>query len=118
MSVRLNRVAETVREVLGNLITTKLKDPRIGMATVTDVEIASDLKTAKVYMSILGSDEEKEASLKALEAAKGYLKSELARAVRMKSTPDLEFRIDPSIEQGIRIEELIRTLKHEEKEED
>jgi len=109
MSERMRRVNESVRQVLAEAVP-ELKDPRIGLVTVTGVETAPDLRHAKVYVSVLGSGRRQRATLAALEAAHGPLQSRLARELRMKRTPQLTFEYDPSVERGVRMGQLIDEL--------
>lgn len=106
---RSQRVADLIREEMAEIIM-KLKDPRIGFVTVTGVKITDDLKIATVYISIL-KQEEKEATLEILNSAKGFMRSELSKRVRMKFIPALIFRIDESIEYGDRIERLLKEIR-------
>ncbi len=103
----MRRVDEALREVLSARISTGLKDPRIGFVTVTAVETSPDLSHARVYVSVLGDDEEREASLEGLNHSHGYLQAAVAAEVRMKRTPTLEFFHDESIDRGFRISELL-----------
>src|SRR3954454_9165176 len=109
MSERMRRVNESVRQVLAEALP-ELKDPRIGLVTVTGVETAPDLRHAKVYVSVLGSSRKQKATLTALEAAHGVLQSRLARELRMKRTPQLTFEYDPSVERGVYMSQLIDEL--------
>jgi ribosome-binding factor A len=109
MSERMRRVNESVRQVLAEAVP-ELKDPRIGLVTVTGVETAPDLRHATVYVSVLGSGRKREATLAGLEAAHGLLQSRLARELRMKRTPQLAFEYDPSVERGVRMSQLIDEL--------
>ncbi|MGZ5332627.1 MAG: 30S ribosome-binding factor RbfA [Solirubrobacterales bacterium] len=104
---RMRRVNEVMREVLGAAITTELKDPRVGFVTVTSVETSPDLRSARVYVSVLGSAQEREASMTGLQAAHGFLQGKIAAEVRIKRTPTLTFHYDESIEQGMRISRLL-----------
>lgn len=104
---RMRRINEVLREVVGAAISNDLSDPRIGFVTVTSVETSPDLRTAKVFVSVLGSDEEREASLAGLRSSHGVLQSRIAAETRMKRTPTLTFRYDDTIEQGVRISELL-----------
>ena len=104
---RMRRVNEAVREVLSGHITEDLKDPRIGFVTVTGVETSPDLRHARVYVSVLGSDAEKEEALEGLQSSAGFLQAKVGEELRMKRTPTLEFRYDDSIERGMRISELL-----------
>ncbi len=104
---RMRRVNEAVREVLSSRLAGGLKDPRIGFVTVTSVETSSDLRQARVYVSVLGSDEERETTLEGLQSSSGFLQAAIASQLRLKRTPTLEFAYDPSVDQGFRIAELI-----------
>lgn len=107
---RSQRVGDLLREEIADIIMRKVKDPRIGFVTVTGVTLTDDLKIAKVFVSIL-KEEEREATLAVLNAATSFIRSEVARRVRMKSIPSLEFKIDESIEYGDRIDKLLREIK-------
>ncbi len=104
---RMRRVNEAMKEVLSTHIAGDLRDPRIGFVTVTSVETSPDLRRARVYVSVLGSDEERERSLAGLKASHGYLQTQVAGELRMKRTPVLEFVYDESIETGMRISGLL-----------
>jgi ribosome-binding factor A len=108
----MRKVDELIREVLADEVA-QLKDPRIGFVTVTAVETAPDLRRATVFYSVLGSDEERTATAAALAHAAPHLQARLGRQVRIKYTPVLDFRIDPSIEQGVRISKLLHDLEEE-----
>jgi ribosome-binding factor A len=103
----MRRVNEALREVLSARIAAGLKDPRIGFVTVTAVDTSPDLRQGRVYVSVLGSDEERADSLEGLNSSAGYLQSVIGREVRMKRTPTLEFVHDDSIDHGFRISELL-----------
>jgi ribosome-binding factor A len=105
----MRRVNELVREVLGEALR-ELKDPRIGFVTVTGVDTSPDLRHARVYVSVLGSEKKRERSLTGLDAAHGVLQARLARELRMKRTPQLSFHYDPSVEEGVRMSKLIDDL--------
>ncbi|HZT95105.1 MAG TPA: 30S ribosome-binding factor RbfA [Gaiellaceae bacterium] len=109
MSERMRRVNESVRQVLAEALP-ELKDPRIGLITVTGVDTAPDLRHATVYVSVLGSGRRLRSSLHGLEAAHGVLQSRLARELRLKRTPQLTFEYDPSVERGVRMTRLIDEL--------
>lgn len=106
-SGRMRRVNEMLREVVGEAIAGDLHDPRIGFVTVTSVETSPDLRTAKVYVSVLGSDEEREDTMGALRSSHGVLQSRIAAQTRMKRTPTLTFHYDSTVEQGVRISQLL-----------
>jgi ribosome-binding factor A len=109
MSERMRRVNESVRQVLAEALP-ELKDPRIGLVTVTGVDTAPDLRHATVYFSVLGSGRKQRASILGLEAAHGVLQSRLARELRLKRTPQLTFEYDPTVERGVRMTRLIDEL--------
>jgi ribosome-binding factor A len=106
-TARMRRVNEAILEILGDAIATELKDPRIGFVTVTAVETSPDLRTARVYVSVLGSEQEREQSLAGLQSAHGFLQGKIASAMRMKRTPTLTFRYDESVDRGDRISRLL-----------
>jgi ribosome-binding factor A len=106
---RMRRVNAAVREVLSETVG-ELKDPRIGFVTVTGVETSPDLRTARVFVSVLGSERNRENTLAGLDAAHGVLQARIARELRMKRTPQLTFEYDDSVERGVRISQLIDEL--------
>ena len=103
----MRRVNEAIREILGDAIATELKDPRIGFVTVTDVDTSPDLRAARVYVSVLGSEEERERSLEGLRSSHGVLQKKIATGMRMKRTPTLSFEYDESVDRGDRITRLL-----------
>ncbi|GIO66870.1 30S ribosome-binding factor RbfA [Paenibacillus sp. JTLBN-2024] len=105
--IRVGRVGEQIKKELSQLIQSELKDPRIGFLTVTGVDVTNDLSQAKVYLSVLGDEEQKENSLKALEKANGFLRSELGKRIRLRHIPELIFKFDESIAYGSHIEKLL-----------
>jgi ribosome-binding factor A len=108
-TARMRRVNEVLREVVGAAIAGDLSDPRIGFVTVTTVETSPDLRTARVYVSVLGSAEERDATLAALRSSHGVIQSRIARETRMKRTPTLTFHYDETIERGARISRLLES---------
>jgi ribosome-binding factor A len=109
MSDRMRRVNEAVREALASGIH-ELKDPRIGFVTVTGVDTTPDLRQARVYVSVLGSERKRRETLAGLASAHGVLQARLANELRMKRTPQLAFEYDPSVEHGVRMSALIDEL--------
>jgi ribosome-binding factor A len=103
----MRRVNEAVREVLSRRLAEGLKDPRIGFVTVTAVETSPDLRRARVFVSVLGGEEERQRSLAGLASSHGVLQGVIARELRMKRTPTLDFVYDESIDRGMRISELL-----------
>jgi ribosome-binding factor A len=112
---RSERVGDLIREEVADLIMYKLKDPRIGFVTVTGVEMTADLKLARVFVSIM-KEEERELTLDILNASKNFIRSHLSKRLRMKFIPAIEFRLDTSVEYGLRIDRLLKEIK--EKDED
>ncbi|KYD00050.1 30S ribosome-binding factor RbfA [Heyndrickxia sporothermodurans] len=110
MSLRANRVGEQMKKELSDIIGRKIKDPRIGFVTVTDVQVTGDLQQATVYITVLGGDKQKEGTLLALEKAKGFIRSEVGHRIRLRKTPELSFAFDESIEYGNRIETIIKEI--------
>jgi ribosome-binding factor A len=108
-SGRMRRVDEAIREVLSEAIPT-LKDPRIGFVTVTGVRTTTDLKQSTVWLSVLGDERARDATLAALTGAAGVLQAELNRQLRLRRTPQLAFAYDPSVERGVRMTRLIDEL--------
>lgn len=104
------RLAETIKEEVARIILEEIKDPRIGFITLTDVEVAEDLRYAKLYVSIMGNEETVKNSLEALDRASGFIRSELGKAVRLRYVPEISFKYDQSIEQGAHISKLLREV--------
>ena len=113
MSGRMRRVNESLREVLSDGIGA-LKDPRIGFVTITGVDTSPDLRQATVYVSVLGSERKREASLAGLQSSHGVLQSRIAGELRLKRTPQLTFQYDPTVERGVRLSRLIDELNRDE----
>jgi len=108
---RMRRVDEAVREVLSDAVTSDLKDPRVGFVTVTDVKTSADLRHARVYVSVLGSELERAASLDGLQSAHGYLQGKVAQELHLKHTPQLDFLLDDTAARADRLERLIDRLE-------
>lgn len=106
-SDRMRRVDEAVRQVLSDAVAQGLKDPRVGFVTVTAVKTTPDLRRAKVFVSVLGELEEREATMDGLRSAHGYLQRLVAAELRLKHTPTLEFMADDTAERAMRIERLL-----------
>ena len=109
MAGRMRRVNESLREVLSEGLL-ELKDPRIGFVTVTGVDTSPDLRQATVFVSVLGSEKKRNASMTGLERAHGVLQSRISRELRLKRTPTLTFAYDHTVEQGVRMSKLIDDL--------
>ncbi len=111
---RAERVSDQMKQEIADILMRKIKDPRIGFVTITDVEVTDDLKNAKVFVSIYGSDKEK--SLAGLRSASAFIRAELGKRMRLKFVPELLFRFDNTVEQGAHIMELLREIEREDKE--
>src|ERR671935_1889698 len=109
MADRMRRVNESVRQVLSETVG-RLKDPRIGFVTVTAVETSPDLRHARVFVSVLGSERKRVETIEGLQAAHSVLQARVARELRLKRTPQLSFEYDPSVERGVRMTKLIDEL--------
>ncbi len=115
MTARMRRVNESIRQVLSEGLG-ELKDPRIGFVTVTGVQTSPDLRHARVFVSVYGTERKREQTLVGLQAAHSVLQGRLARELRMKRTPQLAFEYDPSVERGVRMSKLIDELAPEDSE--
>jgi ribosome-binding factor A len=109
---RMRRVDEALREVVAATVS-ELADPRVGFVTVTGVETAADLRTAKVFVSVLGDETERDATLDALRSSHGVIQARIAAEMRMRRTPTLTFHYDDTIEKGIRISHLLEDGQEE-----
>jgi ribosome-binding factor A len=116
---RMRRVDEAIRQVIGDAVAGDLKDPRVGFVTVTDVRTSADLRHARVYVSVLGDAGEpseqtqREATLDGLRSAHGYLQARIARELRLKRTPTLEFAYDDTTDRALRVDALIDEIGSE-----
>lgn len=108
--IRVGRVGEQIKKELSVILQSEFKDPRLGFVTVTGVDVTNDLSQARVYLSVLGDEEEKMETLRALAKGTGYLRSELGRRIRLRHVPELIFKLDASVEYGSRIEELLQQI--------
>ena len=118
MSVRTERIAETLREVIMDIIQRDLKDPAIGIASVTHIRVSPDIKHAWISLSVLGDDQTKEDNVKAFAKASGHIRSELGKRVRLRYLPELVFSVDEDIEQSFKVAEILSVIKRESGEED
>ena len=107
----MRRVDEAIRQVLGDAVHADLKDPRVGFITVTDVRTSADLRHARVYVSVLGDAQQRQASLDGLRSAHGFLQSRVARELRLKRTPTLEFTYDDTTDRAMRVGALIDEIE-------
>ncbi len=111
---RSEKVANLIQKEISQMLVKSIKDLRIGFVTITRVTVSEDCRFAKVYFSVAGTLAEKESSMKGLDSAKGYVRKELGRRIRLRYTPEIMFQFDPSIEYAIHMEELIQSIHQEE----
>jgi ribosome-binding factor A len=111
---RQEKLGELIAVELSDLLRTRVKDPRVGFASITHVDVSGDLRHARIHISVLGTEEEQAATIRALKHATGFLRHELASRLVLRYMPELVFKLDTSIEQGSRILELIRQIENEE----
>ncbi len=110
---RQRQVAELLHEEISLLIQRRARDPRLGFVTVTDVEVTPDLRVAHVYVSVLGNDEEVKQALEGLDHAASFFRRELGASLSLRYIPELDFRLDDSLERGFRIDRLLDSLLEE-----
>jgi ribosome-binding factor A len=110
---RQDQLGELIGQELSDLIHNRLKDPRVGFASITGVEVSGDLRHAKVFVSVMGSADDQQATMRALTHAGGFLRHELAQRLTIRYTPELVFRLDESIARGSHLIELMRQVHQE-----
>ena len=108
---RMRRVDEAIRQVIGDAMAGELKDPRVGFVTVTDVRTSADLSHARVYVSVLGDEQQRQASLEGLRSAHGFLQRQLASELHLKRTPTLEFSYDDTTDRALRVDALLAEIE-------
>ncbi len=104
---RLEKIAGALKREISMVIMRELKDPRINLVTVTKTEPAEDLRSAKVYVSVIGSETKKKRTLRALNRARGYIQSQISKRLEIRYTPMLKFNLDDSVTKGVRLSKLI-----------
>ncbi len=112
---RLDRVNHLIQMELSELILHRVKDPRLGFVTVTQVKVSPDLRNARVFYSVMGGEKEKTGSKTALEHAAGFLQREIGTALQLRYTPKLHFSLDDSLDRGLEIDRLLRKIQQQEK---
>jgi ribosome-binding factor A len=108
---RLDRVNQLIKEEVSTLLQRELKDPRLGFVTVTEVEVSKDLRQAKVFVSVLGDENQWKASLAALQSARGFVRNWLRQHLDLRVIPEIDFRADRSMEHAARIQSLLKKVK-------
>ena len=117
-SYRKERLGERIKELIGELVLNQTKDPRIGLVTITSVQVAPDFTAAKVYFTVMGDDAVRAETRKGLESAKNFLKKTVGRELKLRQVPDLRFEYDDALDRAMRIEEMIEGIRRDEKKED
>ena len=111
MTARTDRIDQLLRQEIGAILTKDVQDPRIGFVTVTDVETAPDLSTARVWVSVIGQPAERELTMKALQRAMPFVRHELGSRIRLRRIPELQLRADDTAERGTRVLQLLAELE-------
>ncbi|MFZ4454196.1 30S ribosome-binding factor RbfA [Salibacterium aidingense] len=114
-NVRADRVGEQIKKELADILSREVKDPRVQFVTVTGVDVTGDLQQARVFITVLGEEDDKEETLKALQKARGFIRSEIGNRIHLRKTPEISFAFDESIDYGNRIERLLKELNDEER---
>lgn len=114
MTTRQERINEMLKVEISDIIRRELKDPRLGFITVTDAEITKDLRYAKVFISVMGTEAEQQNTLKILQRASGFIRGVFGHRVSMKVIPEIQFRIDTGVQHGMRIFDLLQQIKSDE----
>ena len=114
-SQRSGRVQEAIRQEVSNIVREQIRDPRLGFLTITGVELTNDLRYARIYFSVLGDEKAKRLALRGLNSAKGYIKGLLGDRIKLRYMPDIEFKIDETLERTQHIYDLFEKIKKEKK---
>ena len=109
--LRIDKVQEFIKQEVSQIIQKDIKDPRVGFVTVTDVEKTKDLRHAKIFLSLMGSDEQKKATWEALNRALGFMRSEIGKRIRLRCTPELSLHLDKSLDYSNHIQKLLLQLE-------
>ncbi|MBR0260929.1 MAG: 30S ribosome-binding factor RbfA [Selenomonadaceae bacterium] len=116
--LRIEKLQELIKQEMSKMLLTDLKDPRIGFVTVTDVEMTGDLREAKIYVSIMGGEEQVKSSLEGLNSALGFVRREIGQRVRLRFTPEISFALDTSLDYGDHIQKLLLQVEGDLKNDD
>ncbi len=113
--LRIEKLQELIKQEMSKMLLKELKDPRIGFVTVTDVEMTGDLREAKIYVSVMGGEEQVKSSLEGLNSALGFIRREIGQRVRLRFTPEISFALDTSLDYGDHIQKLLLQVEGENK---
>jgi len=116
-SFRKEKLNERLKELLGELILSEIKDPRIGLVTITSTSVAPDLTVAKVYFTVMGDEETRKTTRQGLESAKSFLRKSVGRELKLRQVPDLRFVYDDTLDRSLRIEDALNRIHENDKEE-
>ena len=105
--LRIEKLQELIKQEMGKMLLTDLKDPRIGFVTVTDVEMTGDLRSAKIFISVMGGEEQVKNSLEGLQSALGFIRREIGQRIKIRFTPEISFALDTSLDYGDYIQKLL-----------
>lgn len=111
---RVERLQEFIKEELGSIIQRELKDPRVGFASITAVRVSNDKSHVKIFVSVLGDEQQKQDTMAGLESARGFIRTEIGKRIRLRHTPDIHFVADNSLEEGARIISLLNQISAQE----
>lgn len=114
MSHRPERMAEAIKKEVADLLRNEIKDPRVGFVTITGVDVTKDLSYAKIFVSVMGKDDQRTETLNALQKAAGYMRSEIGRRIKVRHAPELIFKLDTSLDHGSRIMEILHGINSQE----
>ncbi len=112
---RAERVGDLIKREISEMLIRGIKDPRIGLVTITRVRLSDDLRLAKVFFSVMGSEEDRTRNLQGLNSAKGFIKREIGKRIHLRYVPDIVFKFDPSVEYADHIDRLFKEIDREEK---
>ena len=112
---RVEKVANAIKEETGSIIQNELRDPRLGFITVMRVELTKDLQLARIYCSVMGSEDKKDKAMEGLESARGFIRRLLSERLKLRLSPELVFKLDKSVDCSIEISETIERIKNESK---
>ena len=111
--LRVEKLQELIKQEMSKMLLREIKDPRIGFVTVTDVEVTGDLREAKIYVSIMGGEEQIQSSLEGLHSALGFIRREIGRRIRLRFTPEISFALDNSLDYGEHIQKILLKIEKE-----
>ena len=116
--LRIEKLQELIKQEMSKMLLKELKDPRIGFVTVTDVEMTGDLREAKIYVSVMGGEEQVKSSLEGLNSALGFVRREIGQRIRLRFTPEISFALDTSLDYGDHIQKLLLQVEGDFKNDD